>query len=160
MAKKKNFPMQSGFTLIEALVALIVLSFGLLGIAAMQLKSLQGSHVSFQRTIATLAAQDAAERLWVELGVHGRRCPNPDSDYYLEKDVDGNLINPLVHISDWQSNWGVHLPLRNITLVGYELDGVGDVSECEYSIVVGWEDDRFEGEDVSELNYRVRLPGR
>lgn len=147
--------LSKGFTLIEALVAILVLSIGLLGIAGMQLKALQSSHVSFQRTIASLAAQDAGERLWVELGLHGRRCPNPNSEYFEETDEDGNLINPLVHITSWETDWSVHLPLRDIDLVGFEED-----DECEYSILVGWEDERFVGEEVSELSYRIRLPGR
>lgn len=154
IVKEKSQSLTGGFTLIEALVALLVLSVGLLGVAGMQLIALQSSHVSFQRTIASLAAQDAVERLWVELGVYGRRCPNPGSDYF-EQIEDGELLNPLVHITEWKADWGVHLPLRNIDLVGYEADG-----ECEYSILVGWEDARFMDEVVSELSYRTRLPGR
>lgn len=52
-----------GFTLIESLVALLVLSIGLLGIAAMQLASLQANNGAFQRTQATFLAQDIADRM-------------------------------------------------------------------------------------------------
>ncbi len=67
MKRQRNSGSQSGFTLIEALVALLVLSIGMLGVAAMQLKALQGAHVAYQRSIASLAAQDAQERLWAEV---------------------------------------------------------------------------------------------
>ena len=46
-------PRIDGFTLIESLVALLVLSIGLLGVAAMQLSSLQSNNGAFQRTQAT-----------------------------------------------------------------------------------------------------------
>ena len=52
-----------GFTLIESLVALLVLSIGLLGVAAMQLSSLQANNGAFQRTQATFLAQDIADRM-------------------------------------------------------------------------------------------------
>ncbi|TVQ71380.1 MAG: type IV pilus modification protein PilV [Chromatiaceae bacterium] len=54
-----------GFTLIEALVALLVLSIGLLGLAALQLFSLQSAHSAYQRTVASIMAMDAGERLWL-----------------------------------------------------------------------------------------------
>lgn len=53
----------AGFTLIEALIALLVLSIGLLGVAAMQLTSLRANNGAFQRTQATFLAQDIADRM-------------------------------------------------------------------------------------------------
>jgi type IV pilus assembly protein PilV len=52
-----------GFTLIESLVALMVMSIGLLGVAALQLASLQANHGAFQRTQATFLAQDIVDRM-------------------------------------------------------------------------------------------------
>ncbi|MCG5515318.1 MULTISPECIES: type IV pilus modification protein PilV [unclassified Ectothiorhodospira] len=54
-----------GFTLVEALVALLVLSIGLLGLAGLQLFSLQSAHSAYQRTVASIMAMDAGERLWL-----------------------------------------------------------------------------------------------
>ena len=54
----------SGFTLIEILIALLVLSIGLLGLAAVQFQSLQNSHASYERSMATMQARDLVERLW------------------------------------------------------------------------------------------------
>src|SRR5690554_3660239 len=65
---------QSGFTLIEALIALLVLSIGLLGAAAMQLKALQGAQSGYQRALASLAAQDAVERLWAQFDSERNEC--------------------------------------------------------------------------------------
>jgi type IV pilus assembly protein PilV len=52
-----------GFTLVEALIALLVLSIGLLGVAALQLSSLQANSGAFQRSQATFLAQDFVDRM-------------------------------------------------------------------------------------------------
>ena len=49
---------QRGFTLIEAMVALIVLSVGLLGIAALYGQTLRASRTSLYRTEAVNLAAD------------------------------------------------------------------------------------------------------
>ena len=53
----------SGFSLIEVLVALLVLSIGLLGLAALQTTSLQFNTASYFRTQATLLAYDIVDRM-------------------------------------------------------------------------------------------------
>jgi type IV pilus assembly protein PilV len=52
-----------GFTLIEVLVALVVLSIGLLGIASLQLSSLRWNHGASLRSQATLLAYDIVDRM-------------------------------------------------------------------------------------------------
>lgn len=52
-----------GFTLIEVLVALLVLSIGLLGLAALQTVSLQFNTGSYASTQATLVAYEIIERM-------------------------------------------------------------------------------------------------
>ena len=54
-----------GFTLVEALVALVVLSIGLLGIASLQLSSLRWNHGASMRSQATLLAYDILDRMRV-----------------------------------------------------------------------------------------------
>jgi type IV pilus assembly protein PilV len=56
-------PSQAGFTMVEALVALVVLSIGLLGIAALLLKSLQSGRTATYRTQAVNFAADLADRI-------------------------------------------------------------------------------------------------
>jgi type IV pilus assembly protein PilV len=51
-----------GFTLVEVLVALVILSIGMLGIASLLLSSLQGSRTALLRTQAVNLAADLAER--------------------------------------------------------------------------------------------------
>jgi type IV pilus assembly protein PilV len=52
-----------GFTLVEALISVLIMSIGLLGVAALQTRSLGSSHTASQRSQAILAASDIADRI-------------------------------------------------------------------------------------------------
>ncbi len=125
-----------GFTLIEALVALAVLSFGLLGVAAMQLKALQSAHMGYQRTMVSLVAIDAQERAWAELS-RNDVCPEATA------------------IADnWISNWSNHLVITGESPL--VKDGTKD---CEYDASIAWNEERFsEGETMVPFHYRFKLP--
>lgn len=62
-SRPKIRPRQRGFSLLEILVALAVLSIGLLGLAALQTMSLRMGHDSYQRTQATMLAYDMVDRM-------------------------------------------------------------------------------------------------
>ncbi|MBN8761285.1 MAG: type IV pilus modification protein PilV [Thiobacillus sp.] len=57
----------SGFTMIEVLVAIVVLSLGLLGLAGLQAASLRNNQTAYYRGIATQQAYDMADRLRANL---------------------------------------------------------------------------------------------
>ena len=59
-SKKAN---QRGTTLIETLVALLVLSIGLLGVAALQVNALQNNQMAHVRSQASVLAYDLADRM-------------------------------------------------------------------------------------------------
>lgn len=54
---------QRGFTMIEVLIAVLILAIGLLGVAGVQLVSMQQTVNSVLRSEATMYAQTVAERL-------------------------------------------------------------------------------------------------
>jgi type IV pilus assembly protein PilV len=60
---------QRGFTMIEVLIAVLILAIGLLGVAGVQLVSMQQTVNSTLRTEATMYAQTVAERLRSNGGV-------------------------------------------------------------------------------------------
>lgn len=53
----------AGFSLVEVLVALLVLSIGLLGLAALQVTGMKFNHQSYQRTQATMLTYEIADRM-------------------------------------------------------------------------------------------------
>jgi type IV pilus assembly protein PilV len=60
MADKRK---ESGFSMVEVMVALVVLAIGLLGIAALYLNSLQSGRTAIYRTQAITLAADLADRI-------------------------------------------------------------------------------------------------
>ncbi|WP_163577696.1 type IV pilus modification protein PilV [Halomonas faecis] len=129
---------QCGFTLIEALVALLVLSIGLLGVAAMQLKSLQSAHAGYQRSVATLAAMDAQERTWAKLA-EVDDCPS------------GSDISTIS--SDWVEQWFGDGKIMSDA----GNSQVAEEDDCEYKVTVNWEEHRLEAGD-GRFEYLYRLP--
>lgn len=57
------FSCTEGFSLVEVLVALAVLSIGLLGLAALQTTGLKFNHQSYERTQAVMQAYDIIDRM-------------------------------------------------------------------------------------------------
>ncbi|SEN23691.1 prepilin-type N-terminal cleavage/methylation domain-containing protein [Halomonas caseinilytica] len=124
---------QRAFTLLEALVALLVLSVGLLGMATVQLESLRGAHAGYQRGLASLAAQDAVELLWSRL--EAGRCPG----------LGGEAAR-------WEARWRAWIPgLRGRV----EPDG----DDCTYVVTLEWEASRLVDESETSFVYTTRLPG-
>lgn len=62
-----------GFTLLEILIALVILSIGLLGVAALQGVGLRSSHGAYLTSQASLLAYDMADRI--------RANPQPENAY-------------------------------------------------------------------------------
>ena len=54
---------QSGFSLIEALVAFLILSVGMLGIASLQTVSLRAGHTASLRSVAVIKSGEIMERI-------------------------------------------------------------------------------------------------
>ena len=67
-----------GFTLLEVLVALIVLSVGLLSLAGMQVIGLRTNHSAYMRTQATIQSYDIVDRMRANIvGVREGRYDKP-----------------------------------------------------------------------------------
>lgn len=64
MTRAKLLPRSAqGFTLLEVLVAVLVLSLGLLGLAALQSTGLRSNHSAYHRSQATQFAYDIIDRM-------------------------------------------------------------------------------------------------
>lgn len=60
--------MQRGLSLIEVLVAIVILSLGILGMAGLQASSLRSGQSSLYRSQAALLAENMAERMRANVG--------------------------------------------------------------------------------------------
>ncbi|MCI0506020.1 MAG: type IV pilus modification protein PilV [Gammaproteobacteria bacterium] len=79
--KRYSIPnQQAGFTIIEMLIAVLVISIGLLGMAGLQTTGIQQSHNSYLKTQASMLAYDMADRMRSNLqGVAAGAYDNVDS---------------------------------------------------------------------------------
>jgi type IV pilus assembly protein PilV len=60
---RNTHPRQSGVSIVEALVALLILSVGMLGIAGLYLESLRSNRTAVSRTLAVHLVNDMADRI-------------------------------------------------------------------------------------------------
>ncbi|RMF96491.1 MAG: type IV pilus modification protein PilV [Gammaproteobacteria bacterium] len=63
MSRRTQTVKQSGFTLVESLVAMVVLAVGMLGIAGLYIEGLRSGQASVSRTMAVALAADMADRI-------------------------------------------------------------------------------------------------
>lgn len=132
---------QQGFSLIEVLIALVVLAFGLMGVAAMQMKALQSATEGYQRSIAVVAAVDAQERVWGLLEGNGN-C----------EDIDASVVSALEYkwVKDWSTDTN---PLRS---ANWGNSSVLMAERCEFTIAIALNSVFSNSEE--EYLYRFTLP--
>lgn len=130
-----------GFSLLEVLIAVLVIAFGVLGMAALQLKSLQFSHSGYQRTIASVIALDAAEQLWVKKVAK-----------VMGVDEDNNPVQLNVPVSDI----GVAITNRHSAMLPSLNVNITNVAN-RYTIVVSWAESRFVNENGNSFTYVVDI---
>ena len=61
MYRVKRHPHNKGFTLIEVMVSLVVMSIGMLGLASIQAISIQNNQTAYMRTLAMQSAYNIAD---------------------------------------------------------------------------------------------------
>ncbi|NDY94270.1 type IV pilus modification protein PilV [Wenzhouxiangella limi] len=128
---------QRGLTLIEVLVAALVLAIGLAGLAGLNLRSLQASHSAYFSSIASMIAIDAEERAWLELGETGS---------YSLSDIESDVL------AEWS--------FTNLPQLDVEISQVATGNGwIDVDIEISWADSRFGlADDAEEFAYRTRLP--
>lgn len=80
----------AGLSLIEVLIALLVLSIGLVGMASLQLTSLKSAHSSYYRSLASAAALDTEERMWLRM--RQEILTEASTDFCMPDTVINNVI--------------------------------------------------------------------
>ena len=131
-----------GVTLIEVLVAVLVLSIGLIGLASLQGNALKANHSAYMRAQATILAYDMFDMMRVD-----RRAA-------LQGDYDGVHAAPpsgsdlaSVELNRWVTDLQNTLPAAQAEI---------DTNDGFITISVTWDDSR--GEEPSEtFTLRTRL---
>lgn len=142
-----------GFTLLEVLVALVVISIGLLGIAAMQASAITSTHSSQTESLVALEARSLADAMQVNTTYwHGELYPtNPftvsvasgsttatvsDSTLNTAADCKANACTPQQLAAYDVQTWGKQLNAQVPGAVGNIACLAASPSEC--TITVTW----------------------
>ncbi|MCZ4306613.1 type IV pilus modification protein PilV [Zoogloeaceae bacterium G21618-S1] len=97
---------QRGFSLIEALIAMVVLSLGLLGLAGLQVSSLKFNQTAQLRSKAVTLAYDMQERVRAS----GSNATNGDFNVGFGAFTSATTF-PDQQITDWKARLAAQLPL-------------------------------------------------
>ena len=125
-----------GFTLLEVLIALVVLSIGLLGIAALQGVGLRTSHSAYLTSQASLLAYDMADRIRANPGMIAVGGAIATADGDCDVDISGLTLSDADRL-EWSCSVQTLLPI-----------GTGSVSRAPSAIPgastvtvnLGWRD--------------------
>ena len=148
----KSHTQQRGFSLVEVLIALIIMSVGMLGIATLFVQSMQAGRTSMFRHHAVTMAGDVADRI--------RANPRAGIAYEgLGADngciATGNDCNEAAMAANdillWDAQADESLPNGTVTVTFDDT-----VNPPEYTIRIDWDEP---GEDPNApLNYTITIP--
>lgn len=156
-----NNRLVSGFTLLEVLIALLVLSVGLLGLAGLQTRGLATGHNAYLRSQAVLLARDIGERIRANSRYVFNTEGNNNTEYtvsYDREQGDSDCVSnrctaeqmARFDVDQWLSSLGNTLPAG---------DGQITKTGLEYQITVRWDSNRSGNEDEMKtytLNLSLR----
>jgi type IV pilus assembly protein PilV len=133
---------QRGVTMIESLVALVILSVGMLGIAGLYVSGVKAGRSALLRTQAVNLASDMADRI----RANRRAVDAYDMATYAGEPEDQGCINdactPAELAEDdlfrWQAAVEATLPGRPLPVVNVEVDELGAEEADRYTVTVTW----------------------
>ena len=169
LVRKNINSKQCGFSLIEALVAFLILSVGMLGIASLQLISLKAGKTAELRTVAVFKAEEIMERI--------RNNPEAlkliDSEGYKSgvgddgDDFGCNDYGTLKYCSigemarddifQWKSDLKTSLPNNAGTTASIEVlaPTPGVLPAATVTVTINWQERNMEAQTMDTMNYSV-----
>ncbi len=144
MNHKLSSPMK-GFSMLEVLVALLVISVGLLGVATLQTKGQQFNYFSYVRTQSTYLAYDLMERMRTNLDAAekgdydlGGSSVTPSADSKCEGSSNSNVAKcDFSQLA--QDDLATWLNLVQNTLPEGSAQVIWDSTRKEYTITLEWD---------------------
>lgn len=138
MKKLKSKHQHGGFSLIEVLVALLILAIGVLGIAALQFKALRYSHDANLRTQISYLASDIADKMRINRNNIGSYA-GASADHSVDVTDLGNKTCTITNgasatndLNCWHNQIDSLLPHGSTAAIS--------VSGSLYTITMGWTD--------------------
>ncbi len=148
---------QQGFTLMEVLIAVVVLSIGLLGLAGLQAAGLRNNQHSYFRSQSVLIASDIADRMRANLpavlnGAYDQGAGAAAAAKAACTTTTGCTSADMASndLAEWNQDIATRLPAGEavVCLDSTPNDGTGTANAaCDgagtlYAIKIWWDDDR------------------
>ncbi|MDI1279505.1 type IV pilus modification protein PilV [Methylobacter sp.] len=141
----------SGFTLIEVLIAMLVLAVGLLGLAGLQATSLKNNQSAYNRSQATQLAYDLADRMRANIAGKARYTAILASSATAKANcltTTGCTPADLAEndLFEWNSAVSNNLP-----------GGIGTIASPAanmFTITITWDEDR-DGNDLNNHHFQT-----
>ncbi|MDT8386408.1 MAG: type IV pilus modification protein PilV [Thiogranum sp.] len=134
----------NGFTLLEVLIALIVLSIGLLGLASLQANGLKHNHSAYLRSQAVTYAYDIIDRMRAN---HSSAVAGNYSIAMTAGVPTGTSI-PAADLAQWLTLVAGNLPAG---------DAETTINGRVITVTVQWDDTRAGGEATEKLVVKSEL---
>ena len=164
---------QRGFSLIEALVAFLVLSIGMLGIASLQIISLKAGDTATRRTVAVIKVEEILERIRINnsavvsyaadvayMGV-GHGCNSTaalcTSVQIAEKDIfdwKEGLRTTLANGTELQIDPGLLSDLTTASIAVVPATP-GVMPTAEVTVTINWQERNSDTQTMDAMNYSV-----
>ena len=167
---KRTLNTNRGFSLIEILVSLVVLSIGLMGLAGLQIAGLKGTNDAHYRTQASLLMMDLADRMRAnQVGVaEGKyrtsstiNCANPPTKQCDTENCEGK---ELASFDRYTITCAIKklLPQSQLTINCTANDckasdlGLDTQLNKTHTIKVSWKEAKTSKEDMSDSEFKER----
>ncbi|MFC0048936.1 type IV pilus modification protein PilV [Rheinheimera tilapiae] len=144
-----TFRSQQGISLLETMIAVLVLAIGLLGVAGLQTMNLKNSQSAHQRTMAVMLAGSMAERIRAN-AVLARTGVFAQAKTCNTINLGGSIQN--VERTQWINELKLALGAATSSCGEVSYDGANRI----YTIVVSWDDSRALG-GLSEMTIRQQV---
>jgi len=124
---------EQGFTLIEVLIAIVILAIGLLSMAQMQANGLRSTHSAYLRSQATILAGDILDSMRANYGGASGPVMNDEYTTVFTDGLTGDTAIAAQDLDQWKTNLGNLLP-----------NGEGQITRVgnTVSVSVRWKDNR------------------
>lgn len=150
---------QRGVTMVESLVALVILSVGMLGIAGLYVSGVKAGRSALLRTQAVNLASDMADRV----RANRRAAVAYDMDTYAGEPEDQGCINAACTAEElaeddlfrWKAAVEATLPGRPLPTVNVELIEADPIETDRYTVTVTWHEAGEEAESEYTLVVEV-----
>ena len=151
---------QTGATLVEVIVTVLILATSLLAMAALQTRSLQYNQGALMRSQANIYAYDLIDRIRINRGAAGSNVTAYNVDFEDAPSGDGLVASD---INEWRDNLKLSLPEGKGKIECQNPTAAG-VTARVCKITIKWSDEQLFGaiassnpEAVSELVYSTSI---